>query len=172
MENRTLADTGLSVSRVALGTMTFGAQVDEAAAVAMINESRDRGINFIDTANVYNSSMAEQILGRALKGRRDGVVLASKVGIRMGEGPTQSGLSCAAIREGIEASLRRLDTDYLDLYYLHQPDPATPLEEGVWSRVVFREFSGGGLLLDSVDEDRPLDDLGQQQRTVQRSPTL
>lgn len=71
------------------------------------------------------------MLGKILKGRRDQVVLASKVGIRMGEGPTQAGLSRAAIREGIEASLRRLNTDYLDLYYLHQPDPATPLEESL-----------------------------------------
>jgi aryl-alcohol dehydrogenase-like predicted oxidoreductase len=128
MEKRALGDAHLSVSRVALGTMTFGAQVDEAAAAAMLDDCLNRGINFVDTANVYNAGMAERILGRVLKGRRDQVVLASKVGIRMGEGPTQSGLSPAAIREGIEASLRRLDTDYLDLYYLHQPDRATPLE--------------------------------------------
>ena len=131
MEKRTLGETNLSVSRVALGTMTFGAQVDEAAATAMIDASLDRGINFVDTANVYNAGMAEQILGRVLKGRRDRVVLASKVGIRMGEGPTQGGLSRAAIREGIEASLRRLDTDYLDLYYMHQPDRAIRLEESL-----------------------------------------
>ena len=128
-KNEPLGDTNLPVSRVALGTMTFGAQVDEAAATAMVDECLSRDINFVDTANVYNAGMAEQILGRVLKGRRDRVVLASKVGIRMGDGPTQSGLSRGAVREGIEASLRRLDTDYLDLYYLHQPDPATPLEE-------------------------------------------
>ncbi len=131
MEKRTLGGTDLSVARVALGTMTFGAQVDEAAAVAMIDDCLDRSINFVDTANVYNASLAEQILGRVLKGRRDRVILASKVGIRMGEGPAQAGLSRAAIREGIEASLRRLDTDYLDLYYMHQPDRATPLEESL-----------------------------------------
>jgi 1-deoxyxylulose-5-phosphate synthase len=131
MERRTLGDTNLSVSRVALGTMTFGGQTDEVAAVAMIDDCLDRGINLIDTANVYNSGAAEWILGKALKGRRDRVILASKVGIRMGEGPTQGGLSHVAIREGIEASLRRLETDYLDLYYLHQPDPATPLEESL-----------------------------------------
>src|ERR1700730_6560938 len=103
MERRTLGDTNLSVSRVALGTMTFGTQVDEAAAGAMIDDCLDRGINLIDTANVYNAGAAERILGKALKGRRDRVILASKVGIRMGEGPTQGGLSRAAIREGIES---------------------------------------------------------------------
>jgi 1-deoxyxylulose-5-phosphate synthase len=80
MDRRTLGDTDLSVSRVALGTMTFGAQTDEPAAVAMIDECLDRGINLIDTANVYNAGAAEQILGKALKGRRDRVILASKVG--------------------------------------------------------------------------------------------
>jgi aryl-alcohol dehydrogenase-like predicted oxidoreductase len=131
VERRTLGDTDLSVSRVALGTMTFGAQTDEPAAVAMIDECLDRGIDLIDTANVYNAGAAEQILGKALKGRRDRVILASKVGIRTGDGPTKAGLSSAAIRGGIEASLRRLETDYLDLYYLHQPDPATHLEESL-----------------------------------------
>jgi aryl-alcohol dehydrogenase-like predicted oxidoreductase len=131
MERRTLGGTDLSVSRIALGTMTFGAQADEAAAASMVDRCLDRGINFIDTANVYNGGRAESILGRILKGRRDRVVLASKVANKMGEGPEESGLSRAAIRRGIEDSLRRLATDYLDLYYLHQPDPSVGLEESL-----------------------------------------
>jgi aryl-alcohol dehydrogenase-like predicted oxidoreductase len=131
MERRTLGDTNVSVSRVTLGTMTFGAQVDEAAAMAIIDNGLACGIDMIDTANVYTAGASERILGKALKGRRDRVILASKVGIRFGDGPTQGGLSRAAIREAIDASLKRLETDYLDIFYLHQPDPATPLEESL-----------------------------------------
>ncbi len=89
----------------------------------------DAGINFFDTANVYNRGAAETILGKALKGRRDKVVLASKVRGKMGDAPDDEGLSRAAIRKAIDASLMRLGTDYLDLYYLHQPDYAVPIEE-------------------------------------------
>jgi 1-deoxyxylulose-5-phosphate synthase len=131
MESRTLSGTDLVVSRIVLGTMTFGAQVDEADAAVMVDQCLDHGVGFIDTANVYNAGRAEEILGRILKGRRDRVVLASKVGIKMGDGPDESGLSRAAITRGVEESLRRLQTDRLDLYYLHQPDPATPLEESL-----------------------------------------
>src|SRR5689334_3339137 len=111
--------------------MTFGAQADEVAAADMVAAALDRGVNFIDTANVYADGRSEEIVGRVLAGRRDRVVLASKVGIKVGDGPADSGLSRAAIEKGIEASLRRLRTDYLDLYYLHQPDPATPPEESL-----------------------------------------
>jgi aryl-alcohol dehydrogenase (NADP+) len=131
MDRRTLPGTDLTVSRACLGTMTFGAQVDEPAAAAMVDLCLDRGVNFIDTANVYAGGRSEEILGRVLAGRRDRVVLASKVGIKIGDGPADSGLTRAAIEKGIEDSLRRLRTDYLDLYYLHQPDPATPLEESL-----------------------------------------
>lgn len=131
MERRKLGQSDLLVSRVALGTMTFGAQVDEATALAMVDRYLERGHNFIDTANVYNAGAAEQIVGKALKGRRDRVVLASKVGIRMGDGADERGLSPRAIRHGAEASLRRLGTDHLDLFYLHQPDPETPLEDSL-----------------------------------------
>jgi aryl-alcohol dehydrogenase-like predicted oxidoreductase len=131
METRTLGKTNLRVSRVCLGTMTFGAQTDEATAVQMVDLCLERGINFLDTANVYNGGVSESIVGRALKGRRDRVVLASKVAGKMGPDPDQSGLSRAAIMRGVEESLRRLQTDYLDLYYLHWPDYAVPFEESL-----------------------------------------
>lgn len=129
MEFRTLSNTGLKVSRLSFGTMTFGGQTDEAAAHRIIECCLDAGVNFIDTANVYNHGMAETIVGKTLKGRRNKIILASKVRGKMGEAPDESGLSRTAIRKAIEASLQRLGTDYLDLYYLHQPDYATPIEE-------------------------------------------
>ncbi|MCI0350588.1 MAG: aldo/keto reductase, partial [Acidobacteriales bacterium] len=131
MEIRTLTKTNLRVSRVCCGTMTFGAQTDETDAIEMVSYCLDRGINFFDTANVYNQGASETILGKALKGRRDRVVLASKVAARMGPAPDQAGLSRAAIIRGVEDSLRRLQTDYLDIYYLHWPDDAAPVEESL-----------------------------------------
>ena len=131
MEKRTLKRTDLTVSRACFGTMTFGSQVDEADSIRIVDYCLDSGIDFLDTANVYNKGISETIVGKALKGRRDRVVLASKVRGRMGDAPDESGLSRAAIRKGIEDSLRRLQTDYLDLYYLHQPDYSAPLEESL-----------------------------------------
>jgi 1-deoxyxylulose-5-phosphate synthase len=131
METRTLGKTNLRVSRVCLGTMTFGAQTDEATALAMVNLCLDQGINFFDTANVYNAGGSESILGRALKGRRDRVVLASKAAGKMGPDPDQAGLSRAAITRAVDESLQRLQTDYLDLYYLHWPDYTVPFEESL-----------------------------------------
>jgi aryl-alcohol dehydrogenase-like predicted oxidoreductase len=131
METRTLPKTGLKVSRVCCGTMTFGAQTDETTAVEMVATCLDRGINFFDTANVYNQGASETILGRALQGRRDRVVLASKVAAKMGDAADQSGLSRAAIIRSIEDSLQRLQTDHLDIYYFHWPDYAVPLEESL-----------------------------------------
>lgn len=121
--------TDLTVSRLCFGAMTFGGQTGDAAAQAMVDRCLEAGINFFDTANVYNAGQSEILLGRALKGRRDAVILASKVRGRMGDGQDESGLSRPAIRKAIEDSLRRLGTDYLDLYYLHQPDYAVPIEE-------------------------------------------
>src|SRR5690606_7170341 len=121
MELRLLPGTDLSVSRVCLGTMTFGGQTDESTAASMIDLSLDRGVNFLDTANVYAGGASEEIVGRLLASRRDKFVLASKVGIRVGDQPRQSGLSRAAILHQAEQSLARLRTDYLDIYYLHQP---------------------------------------------------
>ena len=129
MQTRSLPHTDLTVSRVSMGTMTFGAQTGEAAARRMIDICLDHGVNFIDTANVYNLGVSEEILGRILAGRRGSLVLASKVGMRMGPDDDQRGHSRRAILRAIDESLRRLQTDYLDLYYLHAPDYATPLEE-------------------------------------------
>ncbi len=129
MEFRTLPKTGLKVSRLSFGTMTFGSQTDEATARRIIDCCLDAGINFIDTANVYNRGAAETIVGKTLKGRRDKVILASKVRGKMGDAPDEEGLSRAAMRKAIDASLQRLGTDYVDLYYLHQPDYAAAIEE-------------------------------------------
>ena len=129
METRTLGQTGLTVSRACFGTMTFGSQVDEAGAARIVERCLEGGINFFDTANVYNQGVSEEIVGKALKGRRDRVVLASKVRGKMGDAPDESGLSRAAILKAIDESLRRLQTDCLDLYYLHQPDYTIPIEE-------------------------------------------
>ena len=129
MEFRTLPKTGLKVSRLSYGSMTFGSQTDEATAHRIVNTCFDAGINFFDTANVYNRGAAETILGKTLKGRRDQVILASKVRNKMGDAPDDDGLSRAAIRKAVDAGLQRLGTDYLDLYYLHLPDYTTPIEE-------------------------------------------
>jgi 1-deoxyxylulose-5-phosphate synthase len=129
MDYRTLPNTGLKVSRVSFGTMTFGSQTNEDAARRMIDTCLNAGINFIDTANIYNKGLSETIVGKLLKGRRDKVVLATKVRGKMGDAPDESGLSRAAIRKAIDASLQRLQTDYVDLYYLHQPDYDVPIEE-------------------------------------------
>jgi len=131
MEKTSLSQTGLTVSRLCFGTMTFGGQTDEPTAVKMVEHCLDGGINFFDTANVYNGGTSEVMLGRALKGRRHRVVLASKVFGKMGGEPDQSGLSRAAIRRAIDDSLKRLETDYLDIYYLHAPDHRVPLEESL-----------------------------------------
>ena len=129
MDTRTLAHTDLTVSRLCLGTMTFGGQADEAAARSMVDMCLEHGVNFIDTANVYSGGSSETLLGRILDGRRQSVVLASKVGMKVGDRPTQIGLSRTAIQRQIDETLRRLGTDYLDIYYLHLPDYQAPVEE-------------------------------------------
>src|SRR5260370_32828757 len=116
MQTRTLQHTDLHVSRACFGTMTFGSQVDEPAALRIVDRCLDLGVNFFDTANVYNSGASEVLVGKAFKGRRQKIVLASKVRGKMGEAADESGLSRAAITRGVEDSLRRLPTDYLDLY--------------------------------------------------------
>ena len=129
MELRKLGKTDLEVTRVSMGTMTFGGQVSEEDSIRMVDCCLDAGINFFDTANSYNNGLSETILGKALKGRRHSVVLATKVRNKMGDEPDDVGLSRAAIRKAIHASLKRLQVDYVDLYYLHQPDWDTPVEE-------------------------------------------
>ncbi len=126
-----------------MGTMTFGSQVDVGAARNMVDMCLDRGVNFFDTANVYNQGRSEEVLGEVLGSRRKDVVLASKVHGAMGEPPEYAGLSRASIRTAIEASLRRLNTDYLDIYYLHLPDYDTPIEE---SLAALEELRAEGLI--------------------------
>jgi aryl-alcohol dehydrogenase-like predicted oxidoreductase len=129
MEYRRLAHTDLAVSRVCFGAMTFGSQTGEPAAARMIDMAIEHGVNFFDTANNYNGGLSETILGGVLKGRRDRVILASKVFNKMGDGPDDAGLSRGAVLKQIDRTLERLQTDYLDLYYLHSPDWEAPIEE-------------------------------------------
>jgi 1-deoxyxylulose-5-phosphate synthase len=129
MEVRHLQHTDLKVSRVCLGTMTFGKPVTQNDATRMVDICLEAGINCIDTANMYQLGVAEQLLGEALKGKRDKVVLSTKVRVKMGDGPDESGLSKRAIHRAIEDSLRRLQTDYVDVYYLHQSDYDVAIEE-------------------------------------------
>ena len=131
MLTRTLPHTGLTVSRACYGAMTFGKQSDQALSTRLVDECLDRGINFFDTANNYGNGVSETMLGIALKGRRDKVVLASKVRNKVGDGADDEGLSRAAIEKAIDRSLARLQTDYLDIYYFHAPDWNTPIEESL-----------------------------------------
>jgi 1-deoxyxylulose-5-phosphate synthase len=131
MDRRTLPHTDLTVSRLCFGTMTLGKPLDQAGTNQIIDRCIDSGINFFDTANMYNAGAAETLLGNALKGHRDKIVLASKVFFKMGEEPDQHGLSRKAILRAIDESLKRLQTDHLDLYYLHAPDHTVPVEESL-----------------------------------------
>jgi aryl-alcohol dehydrogenase-like predicted oxidoreductase len=124
-----LSQTDLNVSRLCFGTMTFGKPADQETATQMVDQCIEAGINFFDTANMYQLGVAETMLGEALKGKRKGNILASKVRFKMGEGPDESGLSKKAILKAVEESLKRLQTDYLDIYYLHYPDYSVPIEE-------------------------------------------
>lgn len=138
MEYTNLGRTGLKVSKLCLGTMNFGPQTDEDTSHEIMSRAIDLGINFFDTANVYGwelgEGITEQIIGRWIakdSGRRDKLVLASKVYGRMGKGPNQGRLSAKHIRQACEDSLRRLQTDYLDLFQMHHVDRETPWEE-IW----------------------------------------
>jgi aryl-alcohol dehydrogenase-like predicted oxidoreductase len=131
MEYRKLGRTGLKVSPLCLGAMMFGQRgnPDHADCVRIIRRALDAGINFIDTANVYSHGESEEIVGEAIRGCRDEVVLATKVHGAMGPGPNDRGNSRVHILREVENSLRRLQTDYIDLYQIHRPDPDTPIEE-------------------------------------------
>jgi len=136
-----LGNTGLKVSRLCLGTMTYGSTdwhpwtLDEAASRPFIKRALDQGITFFDTADMYSRGASEEVLGRALKdfARRDQVVVATKVFHPMGEGPNDRGLSRKHIQDAIDASLRRLEMDYVDLYQIHRFDYDTPIEETLWA---------------------------------------
>jgi aryl-alcohol dehydrogenase-like predicted oxidoreductase len=131
METRNLGRSGLQVSPLCLGTMMFGAwgETDHDTCVRLIHKALDHGINFLDTANVYSAGESEVIVGKAIQGRRDDVVVATKVFGKMGEAPNRRGLSRKAIQQECEASLRRLGIDCIDLYQIHRPDPTVPWEE-------------------------------------------
>ena len=131
MEYVTLGKSGVKVSPLCLGTMMFGGATDEDESIRIIDRAIDEGINFIDTANVYNAGESERILGKAVKGKRDEVVIATKVRSAMGDGINEQGSSRFHIMNEVENSLRRLDMDYIDLYILHRPDYDTPVEESL-----------------------------------------
>lgn len=129
MDYTTLTGTGLEVSRLCLGTMTYGDQVSESEGIRLTRAAVDAGVNFIDTANVYTGGMSERIVGKAIRGLRDKIVLATKVGGKVSDAPLDSGLSRRHILSEVEKSLKSLDTDYIDIYYMHCPDRGTPLYE-------------------------------------------
>ena len=136
MNHVRLGRTGLTVSELCLGTMTFGFQCDEDTSVSILERADEGGVTFIDTADVYplggglpTVGRTEEIVGRWLKGKRDRFILATKCVGKMGPAPWEQGASRKHILDAIDASLRRLGTDYVDLYQLHSTDPATPIDE-------------------------------------------
>jgi len=140
MEKRNIPNTNWKVTPICLVTMTFGAPVDKTAAAKLVHYALDHGVNFIDTANMYEGynrvpgsagGVAEKILGKALEGKREQVILATKVGMKVGDAPEDEGTSPGAIRKQLEKSLSRLATDYIDIYYLHRPDTKTPIAETI-----------------------------------------
>jgi aryl-alcohol dehydrogenase-like predicted oxidoreductase len=129
MRYRGLGCTGLQVSEICLGTMMFGGRTDESLSKEIIGRAIDTGINFIDTADIYNAGVSEEITGRAIAGCRDQVILATKGRNAMGPGVNDKGTSRGYLMRALEASLKRLGTDYIDLYYVHSPDYTTPIDE-------------------------------------------
>ena len=131
MEYRPLGRSGVQVSALCLGTMMFGGQTDASESERIILDAAEKGVNFIDTADVYCDGESERIVGRAIAGRRDEWVLATKVGNPMGAGPNRQGLSRRWMLQALDGSLQRLGCDHVDLWYLHREDLDTPLEETV-----------------------------------------
>ena len=129
MEFRTVGRSGLRVSAAGLGCNNFGRRIDEDATRAVVDAALDAGITLFDTADIYGNHLSEEFLGRALGSRRADVVVATKFGMPMGDGPYAAGGSRRYVMRAVEASLRRLGTDYIDLYQMHAPDPSTPIEE-------------------------------------------
>jgi aryl-alcohol dehydrogenase-like predicted oxidoreductase len=136
MKIRRMGNTGLKVSEICLGTMTFGHQCDERTSFAILDKAAAAGVTFLDTADVYpvpptpeTAGRTEEIVGKWVHGKRDRFVLATKCRMRVGHGPNDEGLSRKHVLKAAEDSLRRLRTEYVDLYQTHSPDPETPLEE-------------------------------------------
>jgi len=129
MEYRNLGKSGLKISEIGLGGTNFAEKIGEQESIAVIQYAIDAGVNFIDTANRYGDGRSEEFIGKAVKNRRDEVIISTKFGLPMFDLPNDGGGSRLNIINSVEASLKRLGTDYLDLYYIHWPDPATPIEE-------------------------------------------
>jgi aryl-alcohol dehydrogenase-like predicted oxidoreductase len=129
MEYRRLGNSGLKVSAVGLGGNNFGWWADEQSSIPVIHHAIDLGVNFIDTADVYARGQSEEFIGKAIKGKRTNLVIATKFGNPMGDGPNERGGSRRYIMQAVDASLKRLKTDYIDLYQMHIPDPTTPMGE-------------------------------------------
>ncbi|MDY0288274.1 MAG: aldo/keto reductase [Sphaerochaeta sp.] len=129
MQYKPLGTTGILVSELCFGTMSFGGRADKATSKAMYHQCRDRGINFFDSANVYQKGVAEEYLGEFIKGERQDVVITSKGGSAMSPGPNGKGSSRKHLTQALHDSLTRLKTDYIDLYFIHHYDPLTSLDE-------------------------------------------
>jgi len=129
MEYRNLGKSGLKVSEIGLGCIHFGWELDEKESAYVIHRALDLGVNFLDTANVYNEGRSEEFIGKAIKARRSDVIIATKFGMNTGNSPNSHGGSRYHILREIDASLKRLNMEYIDLYYIHFPDPGTPIEE-------------------------------------------
>lgn len=129
MEYRQLGKSGLRVSVIGLGGNTFGRYADEARTAAIVHKALDVGINLIDTADIYGNGVSEELLGKAIKGHRDEVLIATKVGMQMGSRPNERGSSRKHVIDGCNDSLRRLNIETIDLYQIHEFDKSTPLEE-------------------------------------------
>ncbi len=132
MEYRQLGSAGVRVSRLCLGSNNFGRQVDEESTTRIIKKATDLGVNIIDTANIYTGGKSEELIGKAIRGQREDLVIATKVGLTLDETkPNSTGLSRKHMIWQLNESLRRLQTDYVDVFYLHRFDPDTPLEESL-----------------------------------------
>jgi len=129
MEYRRLGKSGIRVSEIGLGGVDFGGRLSERESISVITHALDLGVNFIDTADVYSEGRSEECVGKAVKGRRSEVIIATKFGMPTGGHPNEYGGSRSHIMQAIDSSLKRLGTDYIDLYYIHWPDPETPIEE-------------------------------------------
>ncbi|WP_035850522.1 aldo/keto reductase [Kitasatospora azatica] len=167
MRYRSLGGTGIEVSTYCLGTMMFGfvGNADREECVRIVHEALDQGINFVDTADMYSAGESEEIVGKALRGRRDEVVLATKVHFPMGEGRNRGGNSRRWILQAVEDSLRRLDTDWIDLYQVHRPDPSTDIEETL---AVMGDLVRAGKIRAFGISSFPAEEIVEAQHTAER----
>ncbi|MFB0633376.1 aldo/keto reductase [Streptomyces sp. AB3(2024)] len=167
MRTTTLGRTGITVSRIALGTMMLGAwgNRDHGDGERLVRAALDAGVNLVDTADMYSAGESERIVGKALKGRRDEVVLATKVHFPMGGGGNRQGNSRRWIRQAVEGSLRRLDTDRIDLYQVHRPDPSTDIDETL---SVLSDLVREGKVLAIGSSDFPAEQLVEARWTAER----